>query len=341
MYLPERRLFSRPTLVICLVFFSLLSVSTFLHLQKNNYYPWWRISIKNTSTLPDHEHLDRGMWTVNSIGRLGNQMGEYATLYALAKVSGHQAYILPAMHQYLATIFKISLPVIPSRLVDQIPWKIYQLHNWMSEEYRHIQGKYVWLTGYPYSYTFYHHIHQEILQEFTFHDYVKEDTNQYLLQLRGQRKEVTYIGVHVRRGDYVYLMPYFLKGVVADKGYLEKAMNYFREKYHDAIFVVVSNGMDWCKQNIDASRGDVYFAGDGRESSPGRDFALIAHCNHTIMTIGSYGMWASYLAGGETIYLANYTLPGSFHLKVFKPSAVFLPEWIGIPADLSPLLPKS
>ncbi|XP_053122390.1 galactoside alpha-(1,2)-fucosyltransferase 2 [Hemicordylus capensis] len=281
------------------------------------------------------------MWTVNSIGRLGNQMGEYATLYALAKLNGHQAYILPAMHQYLAPIFKITLPVIPSDVVAKTRWRNYDLHDWMSEEYRHIKGKYVRLTGYPCSFTFYDHIRQEILQEFSFHDHVKAESNQYLLDLRGQRTNVTYIGVHVRRGDYVRVMPQIWKGVVADKAYLDKAMDYFREKYPNPIFVVVSNGMDWCRQNINASRGDVHFAGDGRESSPGRDFALIAHCNHTIMTIGTFGIWAGYLAGGETVYLANYTLPNSPFLKVFRPSAAFLPEWIGIPADLSPLLPKT
>ncbi|XP_077170404.1 galactoside alpha-(1,2)-fucosyltransferase 2-like [Paroedura picta] len=352
MHLPERCNFTQLFLVICLCFFSLVSFSTFWHLQrKNSYSWWWTISVKNTSGPPKHEHTtpsvssirnkDGGMWTVNSIGRLGNQMGEYATLYALAKLNGHQAYILPAMHRYLAPIFKLTLPMIPSELVGKIPWRNYGLHDWMSEEYRHIQGKYVRLSGYPCSYTFYHHIRHEILQEFAFHDYIKEDANRYLLQIRGQRKTVTYIGVHVRRGDYVHVMPNIWKGVVADKNYLDKAMNYFREKYHDAVFVVVSNGMAWCKENMDASRGDVYFAGDGQESSPGRDFALIAHCNHTIMTIGTFGIWAGYLVGGETIYLANYTLPDSPFLKVFKPSAAFLPEWIGIPADLSPLLPKS
>ncbi|XP_015280717.1 PREDICTED: galactoside 2-alpha-L-fucosyltransferase 2, partial [Gekko japonicus] len=351
MHLPERRIFSQPFLVVCVYCFSLMSLSTFLHLQRNNPFLWpWKISVKNTSGLPVLEHtipslstknLDRGIWTVNSIGRLGNQMGEYATLYALAKLNGHQAYILPGMHQYLGRIFRITLPMISSDMVDKIPWRNYNLHDWMSEEYRHIQGKYVLLTGYPCSYTFYHHIRNEILQEFTFHDYIKEEANKYLLQLRGQRKNVTYIGVHVRRGDYVRVMPKIWKGVVADKSYMDKAMNYFREKYHNTIFVIVSNGMAWCKENIDASRGDVYFAGDGQESSPARDFALIAHCNHTIMTIGTFGIWAGYLAGGETIYLANYTLPDSPFLKVFKPSAAFLPEWIGIPADLSPLLPKS
>uniref|UniRef100_A0A8D0GEM6 L-Fucosyltransferase n=1 Tax=Sphenodon punctatus TaxID=8508 RepID=A0A8D0GEM6_SPHPU len=281
---------------------------------------------------------DPGMWTVNSIGRLGNQMGEYATLYALAKLNGHQAYVLPAMHQYLSSLFRITLPVISNEEAGKVRWRNYNLHDWMSEEYRHIQGKYVRLTGYPCSWTFYHHIRHEILQEFTFHDRIKEEANRYLLGLHGSHREPTYVGVHVRRGDYVWVMPNTWKGVVADKGYLEKAMRYFREKYRDPIFVVTSNGMSWCKENIDASKGDVFFAGDGRESSPGRDFALLAHCNHTIMTIGTFGIWAGYLAGGETVYLANYTLPDSPFLKLFRPSAAFLPEWVGIPADLSPLL---
>ncbi|XP_066484395.1 galactoside alpha-(1,2)-fucosyltransferase 2-like [Tiliqua scincoides] len=334
----------------------LMSLSMYFHLQYKLSYQWWTFSFTHTSNSLGEHHLspnlthnisstpapftDRGMWTVNSAGRLGNQIGEYATLYALAKLNGHQAYIQPSMHQNLASIFRITLPVIHSEVVGKIRWRNFSLHNWMSEDYHHIQGKYVRLTGYPFSYTFYHHIHQEILQEFTFHDHIKEEANQYLLSLRGQRQNVTYVGVHVRRGDYVRLMPLYLKGVVADRGYLEKAMNYFRQKYSNAIFVVTSNGMQWCKQNIKDSTGDVYFAGNGQESSPGRDFALLAHCNHTIMTIGTFGLWASYLAGGETVYLANYTLPNSPFLKRFKPSAVFLPEWIGIPADLSPLLPK-
>ncbi|KAJ6651684.1 hypothetical protein lerEdw1_020719, partial [Lerista edwardsae] len=295
-------------------------------------------------------------------------MGQYATLYALAKLNGHQAYVHPSMHQNLSSVFQITLPVIPAEVVGKIHWRNFDLHdcdtccrnkllnptpvsvfalliwasynNWMSEDYRHIKGKYVWLTGYPCSFTFYHHICQEILQEFSFHDHIKEEANQYLLSLSGQHQDVTFVGVHVRRGDYVRVMPRIWKGVVADRGYPEKAMDYFREKYSNAIFVVTSDEMEWCKENMNDSMGDVCFAFDGRESSPERDLALLAHCNHTIMTTGTFGFWAAYLAGGEIVYLANFTLPNSPLLKVFKPSAAFLPEWIGIPADLSPLLPK-
>ncbi|XP_061447593.1 galactoside alpha-(1,2)-fucosyltransferase 2-like [Rhineura floridana] len=367
MNFPEKRFFSQPALLVFLSIFGLLSLSTFVHLYDKMPYQWWRVNLKKASSFPWIGHpsflstpsnsssllcntthnscsssskiINSGIWTVNSIGRLGNQMGQYATLYALAKINGHQAYILPATHQYLSPIFQITLPMIHAEVAKKIHWKNFQLHNWMSEDYNHIQGKYVQLTGFPWSYTFYHHIRQEILQEFSFHDHIKEEANQYLQELRGKRQEVTYVGVHVRRGDYVRIIPP-RKAVLADRGYLEKAMNYFRKKYLNPIFVVASNGMEWCKQNINASKGDVYFAGDGRESSPVKDFALLAHCNHTIMTLGSFGIWASYLAGGETVYLANHTLPDSPMLRIFKASAVYLPEWIGIPADLSPLLSK-
>ncbi|XP_048470624.1 galactoside alpha-(1,2)-fucosyltransferase 2-like [Rhincodon typus] len=282
----------------------------------------------------------KGFWTINSIGRLGNQMGEYATLYALAKLNGHQAYILPSMANYLSPIFKITLPTLHGSVGERIKWKNYYLHDWMEDSYRSIQGDYVRLSGYTCSWTFYHHIRSEILREFTLHDFIVEQTDVFLRRIRGERKNVTYVGVHVRRGDYIHVMPNAWKGVIADKKYLDTAMAYFRNKYKNVVFAVTSNGMDWCKQNINNSKGDVYFSDDPKQATVAFDFSILAHCNHTIMTIGTFGFWAGYLAGGETIYLTNFTLPESQFLKVFKYEAAFLPQWIGIPADLSPLLHK-
>ncbi|XP_040204122.1 galactoside alpha-(1,2)-fucosyltransferase 2-like [Rana temporaria] len=283
---------------------------------------------------------DAVMWTTNPSARLGNKIGEYAALYALAKLNGHQAYILPGMHNELGRIFKIKLPVLHQDIADRIKWRKYRLKDWMLPEYSNISGQYVKLFGSPCSWTFYHHIREEILQEFTFQDYIKEEANSYLANLKGNRTNVTFIGVHVRRGDYIWVMAHERKGVVGDKNYVQKAMDYFRNKYDNPLFVVTSDGMDWCKENINTSLGDVNFAGDGKIGSPTRDFALLVHCNHTIMTIGTFGYWAAYLVGGETIYLTNFTLPDSPYLNIFKYEVSFLPEWIGIPADLSPLLKK-
>ncbi|XP_004710702.2 galactoside alpha-(1,2)-fucosyltransferase 1 [Echinops telfairi] len=147
----------------------------------------------------------------------------------------------------------------------------------------------------------------------------------------------TFVGVHVRRGDYLQVMPGRWRGVVGDRAYLQQATDWFRARHTAPIFVVTSNDMEWCRGNMDASRGDVVFAGNGQEGSPARDFALLAQCNHTIMTVGTFGFWAAYLAGGDTVYLSNFTLPDSKFLKIFKPQAAFLPQWVGIDADLSPL----
>ncbi|XP_040183478.1 galactoside alpha-(1,2)-fucosyltransferase 2-like [Rana temporaria] len=297
-------------------------------------------NLKNrTPSINDCAFERTGMWTVEPSGRLGNLIGQYATLYAFAKRHGHQAYILPSMHSALSKIFKIKLPVINEEVANRIPWKNLGIYkNWMAEEFKYIPGEFVKLSGYPFSWTFYHHIKDEILKEFTFHDFIREESNAYLADIRGNKTNTTFIGIHVRRGDYVDIMRNNKKGVLADKDYLQKAMEYFRKKYKNPLFVVTSNGIDWCKSNINNSLGDVYFLGDGNEGSPGRDFALLVHCNHTIMTIGTFGLYAAYLTGGETIYLANYTFLDSRHGTGLKYETVYLPEWIGIPADLTPIL---
>ncbi|XP_032695159.1 galactoside 2-alpha-L-fucosyltransferase 1 isoform X1 [Lontra canadensis] len=281
-----------------------------------------------------------GIWTIYPDGRFGNQMGQYATLLALAQLNGRQAFILPAMHAALAPVFRISLPVLAAEVDSRTPWRELQLHDWMSEDYAHLKDAFLKLTGFPCSWTFFHHLRAQIRREFTLHDHLRQEAQGLLSQLRlgraGDRPR-TFVGVHVRRGDYLQVMPQCWKGVVGDRAYLQQAMDWFRARHEAPVFVVVSNGMAWCRENIDTSRGDVIFAGDGQEGSPGKDFALLMQCNHTIMTIGTFGFWAAYLAGGDTVYLANFTLPDSNFLKIFKPEAAFLPEWVGINADLSAL----
>ncbi|XP_043849922.1 galactoside alpha-(1,2)-fucosyltransferase 2-like [Dromiciops gliroides] len=317
--------------IVHFLFFSLVA-STILYLG------WQNLQRFPGGPAP-RVQLPPSSWTVNTKGRLGNQMGQYATLYALAKMHGKQAVISPKMQKTLGRLFRITLPVLTDRAALQIPWISYLLEDWMKEEYRDIPWNYVFFLGFPCSWTFYHHLRDEILQEFSLHANIQEEAQAFLHQVRrGRGHSLTFVGVHVRRGDYVRIMPEIWKGVVADKGYLEKALDWFRARYTNVVFVVTSNGMAWCWKNINTSMGDVVFAKRRMRPSAEKDFALLTQCNHTIMTIGTFGFWAAYLAGGRTVYLANYTLPDSKFLEIFKPEATFLPEWVGIPADLSPLL---
>ncbi|XP_078251576.1 galactoside alpha-(1,2)-fucosyltransferase 2-like [Rhinoraja longicauda] len=328
----KHRIFILILLSVTLVFITIV----FQYKYKAN-IDYFKKSTNEKCVQSSVQNIPKGIWTINSAGRLGNQMGEFASLYALAKINGHQAYILPSMANYLSPVFKTTLPTLHESLVNKLPFQPYGLHDWMAEEYRNIPGNYRMLQGFPCSWTFFHHLREEILREFTFHDFITEETNAYLRRIGGERKNVTFVGVHVRRGDYVGIMPLY-KGVVADKGYLEKAMGYFRDKYRNVIFVVTSDGIDWCKQNINNSKRDVFFSDTSK--SPGEDLSILAHCNHTIITLGTFGFWAAYLAGGDTVYLVNYTTPDSRSRKIFKYETFYLPQWIGIAADLSPVLAK-
>lgn len=298
------------------------------------------VNANSSLSCPERPASLSGTWTIHPDGRFGNQMGQYATLLALAQLNGRRAFILPSMHATLAPVFRISLPVLAPEVERRLAWQELTLNDWMSEEYAHLQEPVLKLTGFPCSWTFFHHLREQIRSEFTLHDHVREDVQSQLHRLRLGRtgaRPRTFVGVHVRRGDYLEVMPNRWRGVVGDSAYLHQAMDWFRARHEAPIFVVTSNGMAWCRKNINTSQGDVVFAGDGYEGSPGRDFALLTQCNHTIMTIGTFGFWAAYLAGGDTVYLANFTLPDSDFLKIFKPEAAFLPEWVGINADLSPL----
>lgn len=97
--------------------------------------------------------------------------------------------------------------------------------------------------------------------------------------------------------------------------------------------MVTSDDMSWCRQNIDCSFGDVVFTGNGLQGSPTKDFALLTQCNHTVLTMGTFGIWAAYLTGGDTLYLANFTLPDSPFDMLFKPQVASLPKWVGTTAE--------
>ena len=58
---------------------------------------------------------------------------------------------------------------------------------------------------------------------------------------------------------------------------------------------------------------------------------MLASCDHVIMTVGTYGWWGAYLAGGDVVYywdreqcLHDPPLP----VEIKRPQDFFLPSWV-------------
>ncbi len=62
-----------------------------------------------------------------------------------------------------------------------------------------------------------------------------------------------------------------------------------------------ADDMKWGRRKLKDQK-NLFFLGCGANVDVdciGKDFALLANCNHTITSHGTYGHWASFLAGGE------------------------------------------
>ena len=95
----------------------------------------------------------------------------------------------------------------------------------------------------------------------------------------------------------------------------------FRQRFSNVVFIYVSEDMQWGKENLaHLSKNDIYFIGNGyddqlegenktkvsKESeltprSSSLDFALLASCNHTIGSRGTFSIWVSRFAGGHVL----------------------------------------
>ena len=138
-------------------------------------------------------------------------------------------------------------------------------------------------------------------------------------------KCITFVGVHVRRGDIVTEELFVKFGYrVAPVQYLNKAMKYFTDRFNTVLFVVCSDNMKWTKDNI--KHPNVVFVHEKAEV----DMSVLIHCNHTIITVGTFGWWAGFLAGGITVYYKHPGRNGSPVRRTFSKnySDYFYPGWI-------------
>ena len=120
-----------------------------------------------------------------------------------------------------------------------------------------------------------------------------------------------FIGVHIRRTDHL-LYEDELKVKRLEPDYFLEAMNMYRKKFNvehqqkEIIFVLVSDDKNWAKQAIlyQIEEEDVYWGGSdspAEDDSIGNDFAVLAICNHTLQSHGTFSHFAGAFAGGYRI----------------------------------------
>lgn len=112
--------------------------------------------------------------------------------------------------------------------------------------------------------------------------------------------DLSYVGIHVRRtaSDISIQNSYGIQFVIAE--YFLKAMDYFRYDrggIGSTVFLIVSDNLRWAGHNL-LVNNDTFLVSQGGENHPEFDLALLAHCNHSIIDYGDFGLIA-YMLGQQ------------------------------------------
>lgn len=201
----------------------------------------------------------------------------------------------------------------------------------------------VFLLGYFQSWRYFDNVENDVRQNFAFVDKIANSAMRFLRssvpsEWQHHRDGIVYVGIHVRRGDMTVARYVDYGYTVPPAEYFTKAISLLIERLNDDNglfqFVVCSDDIAWSRNNIHlpsslqhSNSANIVFS-DSWWQSQLFDLAVLSQCNHTIMSVGSFGWWAAWLANGTTIYYDNWPRPNSMLEYQVEKHDYFPPHWI-------------
>ncbi|GFO01876.1 galactoside 2-alpha-l-fucosyltransferase [Plakobranchus ocellatus] len=263
-------------------------------------------------------------------GRLGNQMFEFASTIGIAHAQNRAVCL--SLSSELLDYFELSgfVKIDWKESADwlevmEIEWATYD-RNLMELPVDDIV-----IDGYLQSWRYFYNARAEIKKLFTFYPSVLVKAKQLVNSMWDIRRyppnSTALIGVHVRRGDYLQPDRKRRGFTVAKRSYFLRAFQWMRDALKDknVLFVVACDDTAWCENYL--SGGDV------KTSIPAPaevHLAMLASCDHVIISTGSFGWWAAWLSRGMVVYYKNFPVPDSPIGKGFNKSDYFLHSWVGL-----------
>jgi len=249
---------------------------------------------------------------LGSLGRLGNQMFEYATLRGIAANKGYEWCIPPTSHRGIENYSLHEAFVMPSvkpqnyRFLDngQAP-VVGERYYHFDQELFDLCPDHICLQGFFQTWKYFRNIEDEIRSEYTFHDHILGPCKEMM-----ESFDTPPIFLHVRRGDPNLTDPRGFKWAYTECSsqhppqpieYYEKALKEFPE---DVPVIVCSDSPDWVQEQEFFS--DDRFAisvpedkyADG-SYEPYVDMCLMSLCSGAIIANSSMSWWGAWLQNGR------------------------------------------
>tara|TARA_B100000900_G_scaffold411605_1_gene431639 strand:+ start:4338 stop:5120 length:783 start_codon:yes stop_codon:yes gene_type:complete len=224
-------------------------------------------------------------------GRFGNQMFQYAALKGIAKKNNYD-FCIPSgpknegdfydeenQHK-LFIAFNVNVESVDN---FSAPYAQESSFNFDKELFENCEDN-VNLYGFFQTEKYFKHIEDEIRKDFTF----KKD---WLEPCKESFEDKEYIGLHIRRTDYVQKQSYH---PLCTLDYYERAL----KKLPNIPVIIVSDDPEWCgKQEL--FKPNRFFISDS--SSNIIDMCILSLCKYHIIANSSFSWWGAWLAESEKV----------------------------------------
>lgn len=269
------------------------------------------------------------------MGRLGNQMFQYAALYSISK-KYNLKFVLNTTALQIYKCFKLPAEVsskhnndfvLPHGLQSDIIKNTYSIDIKTEEqnciflntafdidfyETNHDNKS---LVGFFQNYKYFIDFQDNIRNEYIFKDKYINIVKFYFNQRFPDSKVIS---LHIRRSDY--LNSYFLNCL--DLQYYKNALKYFKESLPVLIF---SDDPSWCREQ-DLFKHERFFIINSQDTYV--DLCMMSMCNYHIIANSTYSWWGSWLAKSEkTICPKQWFQP---YASFLDSDGLRLPNWISI-----------
>ena len=269
---------------------------------------------------------------LGQLGRLGNQMFQYAALKSIGLEKGLPVKIpdpsgLKWHGQECQLVhFNLECDHLTPEDMSNIKYQFQEPHHAAFFPEAFSVPPNTDLFGYFQNYQYFAPHENQIRKEFTLNDEIRVGADRYIKKLRDvDNKTAEIVSVHMRRGDNTdgenpESINFYGNGDTLTKesdfgSYFYRALEHFEGG--DYKFLVFSGGsrkkgnqsdIEWCKSNFNGE--NIYYC---EGNSDIVDFEIMRQCDHNITChMTSFGWWAAFLnETPEKIVIApkNYSVP--------------------------------
>ena len=259
--------------------------------------------------------------SIGNLGRLANQMFQYASLKGIARHRGYDFCIPPKeVFGQIDSVVKTSDGNIHDVFdlsnnnigIAQNLKYAERMHEFDEEQFNNCPDN-VDLFGYYQTEKYFKHIEDEIRKDFTFNEKLLNEVNTFFTEYF-ENSEV--ISLHIRRGDYVTNSNH----PVQNLDYYQQALSLIDSNLPVIIF---SDDPKWCstQELFSSDRFSV-----SEDNTAEFDLCLMTKCSYHIIANSSFSWWGAWLANSKKVIAPSNWFGGDCANK--NPKDMYCDGWV-------------